>query len=147
MKLSPNAEAALWQVVGEDLQQPDTQAVSFEMTPERKKKFSEVTSRVYDLLKANTDYALVGYMSNTALAVVGIKGSDTGNLRICGPGSTQEFPTTDFFGYMGDKTGRPYIPVINAANVNNTFVSVAAATASVAAVVELIFLQLTPGLS
>jgi hypothetical protein len=100
-----------------------------------------------NLLKANTDYALVGYMSNTSLAVVGIKGSDTGNLRICGPGTTQEFPVTDYFGYMADRTGRPWIPVINAANVNNTFVSVAAATASVAAVVELIFLQLTPGLS
>jgi hypothetical protein len=54
MKLSPNAEAAL--------RQPDTQSVSFEMTPERRKKFSEVTGKVHDLLKANTDSPLEGYM-------------------------------------------------------------------------------------
>jgi hypothetical protein len=54
MKLSPNAPAAL--------QQPDTQSVAMEMTPERKKKFSEVTGKVHDLLKANTDSPLEAYM-------------------------------------------------------------------------------------
>lgn len=100
-----------------------------------------------NLLKANTDYAVVGYETNTALAVVGLRSQDTGGLRACGAGSISEFPTTQYFRYMAEKTGRPYVPVFNAANVNNTFVSVAAATASVAAVVTLILAQLTNNLS
>jgi len=51
------------------------------------------------------------------------QGHETGNLRVAGPGSTQEFPTTSYFKYMGEKTGRPYVPVVNAANINNLFVS------------------------
>lgn len=99
-----------------------------------------------NLLKANTDYAVLGWMTSAAVACVCIKGSDTSNLRIGGPGSTQEFPTTQYFKYMNEKTGRPYIPVFNAANANNTFVSTAAATASVAATVELILAQLSSNL-
>lgn len=102
-----------------------------------------VITTTENLLKANVDYAIIGYMANTALGVVGIKGADTGNLRICGPGSTQEFPTTQYFAYLSEKTGTPCIPVINAANKSNTFVSVAAATASVASTVELIAVELT----
>lgn len=95
-----------------------------------------------NLLVAGRDYAVLGYISNTALAVVGVKGSDTGNLRACGPGTLTEFATSQFFRYMTDKTGRPYIPVINQFNAANTFVSVAASTASVAAVVTLILAEL-----
>ena len=95
-----------------------------------------------NLLVANRDYAVLGYMSNTALAVVGVRGSNTGNLRACGPGSTQEFPTSQYFEYMSEKTGRPYIPVFNQQNAGNTFVSVAAAAASVAAVVTLVLAEL-----
>lgn len=100
-----------------------------------------------DLLHANTDYAVVGYMSNAALGVVCLKGIDTSNLRVGGPGSTQEFPTTQYFKYMNEKTGRPYIPVFNSANKNGTFVSVAAGAVSVAAVVELILLELDHNLT
>lgn len=95
-----------------------------------------------NLLHANTDYAVLGYMSNTALAVIGIKGVDTGNLRACGPGSTSEFPTTGYFIDMGRDTGRPHIPVFNAANAAATFASVAASTASVAATVEFLLAEL-----
>jgi len=95
-----------------------------------------------NLLVANRDYAVLGYMTNTALAVVGVRGNNTGNLRACGPGATLEFATTEYFQYMSDKNGRPYIPVFNQQNAGNTFVSVAAATASVAAVVTLILAEL-----
>lgn len=96
-----------------------------------------------NLLHANTDYAVLGYSANVALAAVAVKGIDTGNLRIGGPGATQEFPTTQFFYWMAQQTGDPWIPVINAANANGTFVSTAAATASVAAIVELMVAELT----
>lgn len=99
------------------------------------------------LLHANTDYAVIGYMANVALGAIALKGIDTGNLRIGGPGSTQEFPTTDYFKVLSDRTGRPHIPVFNSANAGGTFVSVCAATASVAATVELVCVELATNLS
>lgn len=100
-----------------------------------------------NLLHANTDYAVLGYMANIAFGMVGIKGIDTANLRICGPGSTQEFPTTNYFKYMGEQSGLPYIPVFNSANAGATSASVAASTASVAGVVELILAELHTNLA
>lgn len=100
-----------------------------------------------NLLHANTDYAVLGYMTNAALGVIAVKGTDTGNLRVGGPGSTSELVTTNQFVYLSQQRGNPYIPVFNAANANNTFVSVAASTASVAATVELILAELSPNLS
>ena len=100
-----------------------------------------------NLLHANKDYAVLGYSTNTALGVVGVKGIETGNLRACGPGATLEFPTTEWFVRNSDKSGLPYIPVFNSANAGGVFVSVAAATASVAATVELICAELVNNLS
>lgn len=105
-----------------------------------------VITTTEDLTHANTDYAVLGYMSNTALGAIGLKGIDTANLRAAGPGSTQEFPTTQYFAWMSEKTGRPHIPVFNSANKNGTFVSTCAATASVAATVELICCELITNL-
>lgn len=98
------------------------------------------------LLHANTDYAVVGYMTNSAFGAIGIKGAETGNLRVCGPGSTSEFATTDFFALMAARNGRPWIPVFNSANVGGVFASVCAATPSVAGVVEFILCELATNL-
>lgn len=107
-----------------------------------------VITTTEDLTHANKDYAVLGYTSNTALAVIGIKGIDTGNLRASGPGnSTNEFPTTRYFEWLSEFTGRPHIPVWNSANKNGTYVSVAAATASVAATVELMCVELVNNLT
>lgn len=100
-----------------------------------------------NLLHANTDYAVLGYVASAALGLVGVKGQDTGNLRICGPGATSEFATSDYFVLMSQRTGRPHIPVFNSANAGSFFVSVAAATASVAATVELILAELSTNLT
>ena len=100
-----------------------------------------------NLLKANTDYAVLGYSVDVACAVVALKGQDTGNLRISGPGSVLQDVTAEYFIQMDRETGRPYIPVINAANVNNTFVSVADNAASTAVKVQLILAELSQNLS
>jgi hypothetical protein len=39
-----------------------------------------------DLLKANTDYALLGATSDVETAAITVKGADTGNLRVAVPG-------------------------------------------------------------
>lgn len=106
-----------------------------------------VLTTTENLLHANKDYAVLGYMGNVALGGIGIKGIDTGNLRCAGPGSTQELGTDDYFVALSNMTGRPHIPVFNAANVNGTFTSVCASTASVAATVELICAELVTNLT
>lgn len=100
-----------------------------------------------DVLHPNTDYAVLGFVTNTNLGFIGIKGGETGNLRIGGPGTTTELVTSNYFVNMDDKNGRPWIPVFNSAARGSTFVSVAASTASVAAVVTLILAELSTNLS
>lgn len=76
-----------------------------------------------NLLKANKWYAVLGYTSDTAAVAVGVKGPETGNLRICGPGPTVTFDVTDYFIFMSIRHQAPYIPVFNANNRANYFVS------------------------
>jgi len=100
-----------------------------------------------NLLKANTDYAVLGYVVDVACAVVAISGQDTGSLKIGGPGSVLTYDTAEYFVQKSQDTGRPYIPVINAANANNTSVFVADNAAGTAVKVQLILAELTHNLS
>lgn len=83
------------------------------------------------ILKANVDYALlgIGRCRETAAgngSAVRIQGSDTGNVPIHIPlplvGGNPQAPY--FFSWLSERSGRPLIPVINAANAGNTIVSV-----------------------
>lgn len=106
-----------------------------------------VCTTTENLLKANTDYAVLGFNVDVACGVVAIKGQDTGSLRIGAPGSVLSFATSEYFIEKSAQTGLPWIPVINAANVNNTFVSVADNTASLAVKVQLILAELSHNLT
>jgi exonuclease III len=53
MKINDKAAAAL--------QDPDTQAVSFEMTPERREQFKLIGKSIIDILRANTRGPLEAY--------------------------------------------------------------------------------------
>lgn len=64
-------------------------------------------------LHANKDYAVLGYQCNLALDIVGVKGSATGNLRVCGPGASSTLDITEYFVQMGVWNNVPYIPVFN----------------------------------
>lgn len=64
-------------------------------------------------LHANKDYAVLGYQCSAAIDVVGVKGSATGNLRVCGPGASSTLDITEYFVYMSEENGVPYIPVFN----------------------------------
>lgn len=94
-------------------------------------------------LHANTDYAVLGYETDTALAVIGIKGPETANLRVAGPGAATTFPTTDYFAVLSQLLGTPHIPVFNANNQAATFVSVLANSASVSAKIYLLLAELS----
>lgn len=82
-------------------------------------------------LKANYEYAVLGFQASALFACQGIKGPATGNLRICIPGASPTLRLTDYFIFQSQQGPRPYIPVFQANDRAATFVSVAANTASV----------------
>lgn len=75
-------------------------------------------------LKANTPYAIIGYLTDTELVTVGITGADWGNVRVGGPGSTDAFVTRRWFEELSEQQDLPLIPVFNASNAGNTTVDV-----------------------
>lgn len=84
----------------------------------------------FDLLKGNEDYAILGYQCLAQVAAVGLKGPDTANLRVGGPGPSESIETRDWFISLSQNSGVPAIPVINQANRGATLLHVANATAA-----------------
>jgi hypothetical protein len=80
----------------------------------------------FDTLKADTPYAVLGYITNTASLAVALSSSDTGNLRVGGPGTTEPLETRDWFVSLNQDAGIPAIPVFNSNNRGSTNVFVAA---------------------
>ena len=76
-----------------------------------------------DLLKANTDYAVLGMTTDKRVAGIFLRGPDTGNLRVGVPGELT--PIEDFscwFRNLGLSYNLPLIPVINSANKGATLI-------------------------
>jgi len=100
-----------------------------------------------NLLRANTDYAVLGYTVDVACGLVAFKGQDTGFLRISGPGTPLQDVSANYFIDLDMNADTPHIPIINAANALNTTVSVADNAASTAVKVQLILGELSQNLS
>lgn len=83
-------------------------------------------------LKANYEYAVLGFTGSAAFCAIGVKGPATSNLRICIPGASPTLRLTDYFIFQSLQGNRPYIPVIQANDRAATYISVASATASAA---------------
>lgn len=106
-----------------------------------------VITTTEDLTHANKDYAVLGYITDTALAAVAVKGIDTGNVRVGGPGSVNTEDTADYFVVQGIYHNVPFIPVINSANKAGTFVSTVDSAASSTANITLVLAELVNNLS
>lgn len=83
-----------------------------------------------DQFKVNRMYALCGYLTDTAVGGISIRGSDTGNLRVGGPGTTEFIETRDWFVEQSRRSGKPYVPVFNSANRASLLVDLVSNTAS-----------------
>jgi len=105
----------------------------------------EAINAEFDLLKANTDYALLGYLVAQQCAVVRWRGSDTGNLGVGGPGEvTLRHLTKEWFLRLSRDTGFPCIPVFNSANKGAVLVDCAQNELGVDVTVTSIFAELGP---
>jgi hypothetical protein len=98
-------------------------------------------------LHAGKDYAVLGYTPNSLVDVVGVKGAFTGNLRVCGPGTTETLDVTEYFIRMSELNGTPYIPVFNSDDrfaINVSALNHAAVGAGAAHVYVIVAELLTP---
>jgi hypothetical protein len=78
-----------------------------------------------DNWKANTNYALLGYRTDTNCCSVRIQGADVGNLGIGGPGAAADpSATSNWFAWLSDFYGLALIPVFQSANKGNILVDV-----------------------
>ena len=80
----------------------------------------EAINAEYDLLKANTDYAILGYEVSAECLAIRWRGSDFGNLGVGGPGNEKDKHTTrNWFANLSNQYGIALIPVFNSANASS----------------------------
>jgi len=96
-----------------------------------------------DQFHADTYYAILGYQTDAPVLAVAIKGPDTGNYRLGGPGAQQPIETRDYFIECSRLSGLPHIPIIQAQNKGATQVHVARITAAGTVNTTLILAELT----
>jgi len=83
----------------------------------------EALNAEYSLLKANSDYAILGYLVSAECACVRYRGTYFGNLGIGGPGNETETELMmSWFIFLSRKSGIPLIPVFNSADVENVLI-------------------------
>lgn len=104
---------------------------------------SAVITTSEDLLKANTDYALLGFTMDTLEAAIAVYGPDTGNLRAGAPGDVRSDQLQHWFVDISQQHGLPMIPIINSANKNATFVSVLGRTTGATPKIQMILAELS----
>ncbi len=105
----------------------------------------EAINAEFDLLKANTDYALIGYLIDQECTAVRWRGADTGNLGVGGPGDElARHVTADWFIRLSRAFSLPLIPVFNSANKAGTLVDLADDENATAHTVTSIFVEIGP---
>jgi len=96
--------------------------------------------------KANTDYALVGGVTDSRLSTVTVKGVDTGNVRVSFPGElTEPDESVNWFAAMSAANGLPMIPVLNSQNKGAITVEGVSQQVAVTAVITLLLVELAQG--
>jgi hypothetical protein len=85
-----------------------------------------------DLLKANTNYAVLGAMGNADFGSIAISGPCTGNVKLAAPYMAGvPYDGNSYFVDVAHKTGLPFIPVLNSADKGGTFIFVSDISAAI----------------
>lgn len=95
-----------------------------------------------DLLRANSDYAVLGGLFRTALTAgavsLNLRGPDTSNVRVGIPANLRGDLTAQWFPLLSRAYDMPLIPVINSGNKSSTFLDLACNENGVAQTVSLV---------
>jgi len=86
---------------------------------------STVLNSGSDLLRANTDYAVMGMSCRTQVHALTLTGPDTGNVKIGMPGTLRPELSSSWFMLLSRAFGEALVPVINSGNKASTFVGCA----------------------
>lgn len=102
---------------------------------------------VYDVLEADTKYALLGAQvvdpagNSQHVTAVALSGSDTGKLRVAVPGNVVNPSMTSwFYRNLSDVVRTPLIPVFNAANKQAIFSEIASGDLAIATTIEVVWM-------
>jgi hypothetical protein len=95
-----------------------------------------------DNMKADNQYALLGYVCSAGVAAFALNGTDTGNFDIAFPGDPDSRETRNYFINLSNTSGRAAIPVIQSNNRAGTIIKSTDSTAATASTVALILARL-----
>ena len=106
----------------------------------------EAINAEQDLLKANTDYALIGYLVDAEAALIRWRGADTANLGIGGPGDElgRDY-TASWFLDLSKAWDLPLVPVFNSANKGGILIDGVQDENGTDVTVTSILVELAPG--
>jgi hypothetical protein len=105
---------------------------------------SEAINADDDRFIADTDYALLGILTDLPTTSIGIRGPDTGNLRAAIPASWNNQMVANYFVNLSNAYNLPLIPVINSNNKSVTFVDACDASSSTSPLICLLWAELQP---
>jgi hypothetical protein len=97
-----------------------------------------------DLLKANTDYAVLGYVCQNSVGGIALQGPDLGGLKAGGPGTSNVLETREWFRRLDASSDIPSIPVISSANKGGTLAFQFDSAAGAANLVDFVLAELSP---
>lgn len=93
----------------------------------------------------NRMYAVLGYQVTGSVGAVALRGSDFGNMRVAGPGTTELIETRNWFVRQSRATQLPYIPVFNSANRASVLVDLCDNAVNPSITVDFYLALLRPG--
>lgn len=84
---------------------------------------AEAINAEQDVLKGNTDYAILGYHTSVEAGAIRWRAADFGNLGVGGPGNemAKQF-TANWFVWVSNMLGVPAIPIFNSADKANVLI-------------------------
>lgn len=101
---------------------------------------------LFDNFKANTDYALLGYIVDTQAGSLRIQGVDVGNLGIGGPcNPALRHVTANWFTQLSEAFKLPLIPVFNSQNKSAILVDALGNQGALTILSNFHFIELKPG--
>lgn len=104
---------------------------------------STVITTTVDSSTANRWYAVLGILTDVEVTALGIKGISTSQLFCGGPGDANPTRMRNYFADLSMRSGKPCVPLFNAADKANTNIALIDQAASTAINATLILAQLT----